>query len=116
MDFQQAVSNAYLNGDQAFTSSNTVYSAMRQRAITANPSAAVRQDYPSLSQVKDILARIDIASTTKPYKIHNMDYDSIVARNTGSQGSQRRDQVQFDIVDWQRVWRSNRLRPIADTL
>ena len=61
--------------------------------------------------MKDVLNLVDVATTTKPYKVKRGDYDSMVAWDNGTVGSgRRRDQVQFDIIDWQRVWKSNRLR------
>jgi len=111
LPFQTEITDAYLNSDAAFTSVSTVHKALRRAALQSDSSARARVDFPTLSQVKDVLNLVDVATTTKPYKVRRGDYDSIVAWDTGTvESGRRRDQVQFDIIDWQRVWKSNRLR------
>ena len=114
--FQNEISNAYLNSEVAFTSVSTVYNSLRSAARSIDPSAREAVQYPSKNQVKDVLARIDIAQTTTAYKVKPAEYDTILARyrGPGRQGV-RRHQVMLDLAIYDRWWRSNRLRP-ADTI
>ena len=109
--FHAEITDAYLNSNAAFTSVSTVHSALRRIALQTDPSARPRVDFPSLSQVRDVLSQIDIMQTTRPHKIDRAEFDSIVSKNRGP-GRQgvRRDQVQLDLAIFDRWWRSNRLR------
>lgn len=112
LPFAVEITDAYLNSSAAFTSASTVYEALKRAAKVVNPAANARTDYPSRNQVKDVLATIDIAQTTKPYKLNPAEFDSIVARNRGAglQGGGRHI-VQLDLAIFDRWWKSNRLRP-----
>lgn len=68
----------------AFTSASTVYEALKRAAKAVNPAANARTGYPSRNQVKDVLTTIDIAQTTKPYKLNPAEFDTIVSRNRGA--------------------------------
>lgn len=111
LPFVVEITDAYLNSSAAFTSASTVYESLKRDAKAVNPAANARTDYPSRNQVKDVLATIDIAQTTKPYKLNPAEFDSIVARNRGAglQG-RRRHIVQLDLAIFDRWWKSNRLR------
>lgn len=111
LPFQNEITDAYLNGDAAFTSASTIYRTLKRAAKQANPNATENADYPSRGAVKDALSTIDIAQTTRPYKVHPADYDSVVARDRGpARQGNRRFQVILDLAIFDRWWKSNRLR------
>lgn len=111
LPFAAEITDAYLNSAAAFTSASTVYEALKRAAKAVNPAAYARTGYPSRNQVKDVLTTIDIAQTTKPYKLNPAEFDTIISRNRGAgRQGRRRHQVQLDLAIFERWWKSNRLR------